>query len=372
MKNAITFFSAFALAAGTFFGLQVSDSESSGNHVTFYQTHTERSLSDVHRDIKINREATVLGAGDSLFSVMSDIEESDDWETGFYEHHEEIESAIRSADAAVSGLDTGLANQLPDVFLEHVRSLAEAGFSMFSLRGSSSRDARSALVHLDSTGAAYSGIYDTKDGSHAFRKEMINGLTFAFLSFTHTDNEAEPASSGDSLLFSRMEDREMKEAIKTARDQSDIVVLNLHFPQEQQQDPGSYQTAVSTMAAEAGADIIFGHNPDALQPFEWLHTSDGRKVFTAYSLGTISGSGTAQNQSISGLAGVTVKDIEAGPASYIIVDDPVFYPVFFEKTAQGNNSDIITGDFVNGNNDLFSEAEEHVGRWMDDLRSGWD
>ncbi len=64
--------------------------------------------------------------------------------------------------------------------------------------------------------------------------------------------------------------------------QADVLVVSLHWGNERQTTPTSYQVSLGRAFAEAGADLVVGHNPNALQGAE-RH----RGVPILYSLGTL-------------------------------------------------------------------------------------
>jgi hypothetical protein len=72
----------------------------------------------------------------------------------------------------------------------------------------------------------------------------------------------------------------MREALRQARRQSDLVVAALHDGLEYSDVPPSETRARFRFLAENGADVVVGHHPHVLQGLEWV----GR-VQVAYSLG---------------------------------------------------------------------------------------
>lgn len=60
----------------------------------------------------------------------------------------------------------------------------------------------------------------------------------------------------------------MVEAVERAASQADIVVVTIHWGVELDLTPRSSDIAIADALIEAGADVIFGHHPHRLQPYE--------------------------------------------------------------------------------------------------------
>ncbi len=78
----------------------------------------------------------------------------------------------------------------------------------------------------------------------------------------------------------------VKNALKTARESSDLVLVSVHWGQEYQAGPTLHQQELAQELVDAGADVIWGHHPHVLQRMEWLRSSvDGHEGLVMYSLG---------------------------------------------------------------------------------------
>ncbi|MFH1608971.1 MAG: CapA family protein [Patescibacteria group bacterium] len=73
--------------------------------------------------------------------------------------------------------------------------------------------------------------------------------------------------------------------IKKAKEQSDFIVVALHFGNEYERFPSQWQKNIVQKIADFGADMIIGSHPHVLQPTDIITTLDNRKVFVAYGLG---------------------------------------------------------------------------------------
>jgi poly-gamma-glutamate capsule biosynthesis protein CapA/YwtB (metallophosphatase superfamily) len=148
-----------------------------------------------------------------------------------------------------------------------IEGLSFAGFNVLSLANNHSFDfGRQALedtfTRLRDAGIDYVGF------GPAVIKE-VNGTKIGFLAYSPFG--INKISEND---FTRV-----KEEIKTAKEQVDVLVVSLHAGEEYQKTPTRFQVDFFNMANEAGADVVAGHHPHVIQA-----TSTGSgQVF--YSLG---------------------------------------------------------------------------------------
>jgi poly-gamma-glutamate synthesis protein (capsule biosynthesis protein) len=133
------------------------------------------------------------------------------------------------------------------------------------------------LLRLSKAGIQYCGAQQSIDG------DIQNAVIFddprmkiAFLGFN--DINKYPFSGYPRPWVASEET--MIQSIKRARSQADIVVVNLHFGDEQNFTHSNRQEQLSHAAADAGADIIVGHHPHVIQDLEIYNSS-----IIAYSLG---------------------------------------------------------------------------------------
>ncbi|MCX6789358.1 MAG: CapA family protein [Candidatus Gribaldobacteria bacterium] len=108
-----------------------------------------------------------------------------------------------------------------------------------------------------------------------------NGLAFAFLAYT--DNDVIPASyfaTATTTGVAYMDIPKMQQAIKTARERADFVIVSMHAGNEYKSYPNTRQTNFARAAIDAGADLVIGHHPHVVQTAEQYK---GKYIF--YSLG---------------------------------------------------------------------------------------
>lgn len=76
--------------------------------------------------------------------------------------------------------------------------------------------------------------------------------------------------------------------IRFAHDNSDLVVVSIHWGNEYQAGPSHAQEDLAQELVDAGADVVWGHHPHVLQRMEWRASSvDGHHALVMYSLGNL-------------------------------------------------------------------------------------
>ncbi|HPR13492.1 MAG TPA: CapA family protein [Bacteroidales bacterium] len=106
----------------------------------------------------------------------------------------------------------------------------------------------------------------------------LNDLRYALLGYVHP--AANPCCDGNLFLNIYKRD-EVITAIKNALALADRVVVSLHWGKDYSFYPLPWQTDDAHAFIDAGADLVIGHHPHVIQPFEIYR---GRYIF--YSLGS--------------------------------------------------------------------------------------
>ena len=119
----------------------------------------------------------------------------------------------------------------------------------------------------------------------------------------------------------------MVAAVEEAAANADIVVATIHWGVELDLTPRASDVAIADALIEAGVDVIFGHHPHRLQPYE---VRDGAAVF--WSLGNFVWPTLSNLGRTTGVARAIVH-----PDGTI---DACLYPAYIEKPGQP----VITGE----------------------------
>ncbi len=113
---------------------------------------------------------------------------------------------------------------------------------------------------------------------------IINDIKIAYLSATQIERLDNPDTKGatdnSAGVFRCWNPEGLLEAVKAAKENSDFVVVYIHWGTENTEEPDPAQLDQAPKIVEAGADLIIGDHPHCLQPIQYV---DGVPV--VYSLG---------------------------------------------------------------------------------------
>lgn len=171
-------------------------------------------------------------------------------------------------------------------------ALKAAGFNVVSLANNHSLDygaegLADTIAALDKNSIAHVGGGSDLAHARAPAIFLINGRRFAFLGYSLTLPEsfyAAPTKPGTAFGH----EQHIREDVKRARAQADVVIVSFHWGQEGTTILRDYQTRIGHLAVDAGAQVVLGHHPHILQGIERygdgiIFYSLGNFVFGSYS-----------------------------------------------------------------------------------------
>jgi poly-gamma-glutamate synthesis protein (capsule biosynthesis protein) len=165
-----------------------------------------------------------------------------------------------------------------------IDGLLFAGFDVLSVANNHIFDySRIAMedtfFRLKESGIDYVGGGFNEIEAYAPKIKEINGTKIAFLAFTNLGSpywEAKEKRSGIAWL----EKEKLEKSIKEAKKKSDIIIVSMHFGEEYKTSPTLGQKTLAQFAIDSGADLVIGHHPHVIEPFERY-----KQGYIAYSLG---------------------------------------------------------------------------------------
>ena len=172
------------------------------------------------------------------------------------------------------------------------RALYRAGVRVFSLSNNHTYDKGASgiaatLRFWDSMpeDVVTTGLWKGKSDYGRIPLQTVNGVTIAYLSYTeHTNGIPQSSAMTANVIYTRQTDV-IEQQVKAARQLADFVVVGVHWGVENSHAIVDSQRTLAQNLANWGADLIIGTHPHVLQDAQWLTAADGRRVFTAYSLG---------------------------------------------------------------------------------------
>jgi poly-gamma-glutamate synthesis protein (capsule biosynthesis protein) len=167
---------------------------------------------------------------------------------------------------------------------EAVEGLSYAGFDILSLANNHSDDYGATglldtMSHLNREGIAQVGLAGAADDGQVAVTLEVGGLSVAFLAYNHIGPrwiDDVDGRSGPAWL----EPESAYKDVRRAADDSDFVVVSLHWGAEYLPLPDEQQEEVAHQLVEAGAGLVLGHHPHVIGGVSY-----DEKGFVAYSLG---------------------------------------------------------------------------------------
>lgn len=189
-------------------------------------------------------------------------------------------------------------------------SLKHAGFNLVSTANNHSDDRLAngideTIGHLNRVGLAHAGTLRSEEAKKRKAKKSVKpfvimdvkGVRIALFSYTQRQNpffkrcrppnQAQQVYRFSPWYYTYAYYSDIDYWIDYARTEcgAELVLVSAHWGIENNNFITPKQKRWAHSLFEAGADIVLGHHPHALQPMEKYTTSDGRETFVIYSLG---------------------------------------------------------------------------------------
>lgn len=229
----------------------------------------------------------------------------------------------------------------PDTFLDAVK---DAGFDILTTANNHCMDTgKNGLIRtldkLDEYGIDHMGTYRSAEERDKILYKKVNGITFAFLSYTYGTNGI-PVP--DVYLVNLIDNDQMVADIKRAKEHADVVVVMPHMGNEYETYPKDVFKEWADLMFLSGADIVLASHPHVLQPMEYRKVDHGDGVhdgFIIYSLGNFISSQTTPPRNASIILHLTVEQVGNEPPN---VKEVSFVPIWTQfRNAQDKNHFVV-------------------------------
>ena len=255
------------------------------------------------------RSFSVIFAGDALinYRVLADAydEESDN----FYfdnmllyldDYINKFDLAFYNQESPISGDEMGYYGiyclNSPSSF---ATSMIKLGFNVINLANNHSLDGQYNIVNNQLS--CYNNIDKSVNNSLTFWKsqkniqvigvhkkgqylepkiKIINGIKYAFLSYTDTTNAAYKKIDYQDEYVNIYSEELVKQEGEFLRDKVDIIFVSMHWGRELLSIPTLEQKKQAKYLASLGVDVIVGHHSHVVEPIEWIDNT-----LVIYSLG---------------------------------------------------------------------------------------
>lgn len=303
-------------------------------------------------------EATLAAIGDIMMHTPQ-LPGAYDEKSGTYDFSNffvHVSSRLEAADWAFANLETPIAGDergfhgypMFNAPVALADAMKEAGIDIVSTSNNHTLDQGYAgLVHtlemLRARDMMPIGTADSEDASEEILFVERNGISSAFLAFTYGTNGI-PLPKDKPYAVNLIDERRMQEKIRQAREQgADAVIVSLHFGNEYQRLPSDEQRRLARLTIDAGADVVIGHHPHVVQPYEMyqVEAEDGtlREGLIMYSLGNFISNQFGGYKEYGALLEVTFRKTyhEDGTAETVIASYDAI-PTWVHKYVEGGKN----------------------------------
>jgi poly-gamma-glutamate synthesis protein (capsule biosynthesis protein) len=241
---------------------------------------------------------TIIAAGDNLYSdAILRIFEKD----GAYDFtpiYRRVQPIIEGADIALVNQETVFGGKnrgysgypLFNTPQEAGLALARAGFNLVNHGTNHAMDqGETGLINTMDfwdtlPGVRYLGIHRNEEDR---KKQIIiekNNIHVGILSYTY-DTNGIAIPKDKPWLVSVADTALMAREIDGLRPNCDFLIVSIHWGTEYNHNPTAAQKRLAVFLAEHYVDLIIGHHPHVLQPWELIPRPDGGGSLCFYSLG---------------------------------------------------------------------------------------
>ena len=261
------------------------------------QSSLEKLSSSGSLAIKEEEVITMIFVGDIMLNrgVEYMIQQHNDWKWPFLK----IADELRKADILFGNLESVISDKgtkAGSIYSlraepETIEGLIFSGFDILSLANNHAFDytveaLKDTFVRLKMADISFVGADLNQDGAFSPIIKRIKETKIAFLAYTNLGPygwRAGPNNPGIAWI-DRSDFEKIQEDIQKAKQDSDILIVSLHAGIEYETEPNQFQKDFSKMAIETGADLVIGHHPHVVQPYEkykdgWIFYSLGNFVF---------------------------------------------------------------------------------------------
>lgn len=228
----------------------------------------------------------------------------------------------------------------PDSILDAIK---DAGFNLLTTANNHSMDTgKQGLIRtldkLDEYNIPHFGTYRSQEERDTILYQDVNGIRFAFLSYTYGTNGI-PVP--EPYLINLLDEELLTQDIAKAQENADVVVVLPHMGNEYETYTRDVFVQWADKMFEAGADIVLASHPHVLQRMEYRTVDHGdgpHDGFIIYSLGNFISSQTTPPRNASIVLHLTVEQVADGQP---YVKEVSFVPIWTQFRNAQNQDDFV-------------------------------
>src|SRR5690554_2507843 len=251
-------------------------------------------------------------------------------------------------------------------------ALVDSGFNLISLANNHTLDRgevaiKNSISYWQKQPVVYSGS-EIENISHmkVFSK---NNIKFAYIAYTYGTNGI-PVPQGKDYLVNLFSYDKAKNDIENIKSVVDVIIVSMHWGNEYHKIPTSNQVEQANFLSQLGVDLIIGHHPHVIQPFDTIEF-DGNKTFVIYSLGNFLSDQRGIDRLIGMAFSLDIKKKVKKNSETIIISNPI--AKLFYAYKNNDKFKILFFDKLNETilphyNDLFNEKKNLIQKYNTNIK----
>jgi poly-gamma-glutamate synthesis protein (capsule biosynthesis protein) len=288
-------------------------------------------------------KASIIMAGDALIHASVYAAAYSNNKYDFKQMFENIKPIIKKYDLAyynqetvLGGASLGLSTYPQFNSPQEVgEALVDAGFNLVSLANNHTLDnlyikgtkplENSNLFWSKQKDVYSTGAFLSVEEREKEKIKEVNGISYAFLSYTTSTNGI-PIPSGKDYLVNVYSESKAKKDIEKYRDKVDVIIVSMHWGEEYVSNPVESQKTIAKFLADQGVNIIIGTHPHVIQPITYIGDT-----LVVYSLGNLISSQIGIERLTGLLASATIKKVVYKGVTTITIEEPMGELIFTDK-----------------------------------------
>lgn len=227
----------------------------------------------------------------------------------FEQSFAQVRKVFKKSDFAIANLETSVAPDYPYAIdkhkledryhcnapVEYLEAIRYAGLDAVTMANNHTCDTGangliSTINNVDNIGLLHTGAFKSPNDKRYLIVD-INGIKVAFFSYTEHFNSNQDkkyfTEEGRRVMLNPYSKERVANDLKKAKeDGAEFNIVYIHFwCKDYTHDVQDSQIKCANEIAEAGADCIVGGHPHAVQEYDVIVTSSGKKVPVNYCLG---------------------------------------------------------------------------------------
>lgn len=265
---------------------------------------------------------------------------------------EDIKCYIQSADISIGNLETTFAGKkagysgypsfnTPE---QLAKNLVDLGLDVVSTANNHSLDKNysglvSTIDELDKVNLSHTGTYKSKEEQDTILIKNVNGINFAFLSFTYGTNGISVPDGKEYCINLINKELILDQLSKAKSLNPDVICVNMHWGEEYKLTQNSEQEELANFLFKNGVDIILGSHPHVLEPMgkRTVTLDDGstKDGFIIYSLGNFMSGQVIENTKNSIILQLQLTKHSNGS---ITIDSYNYIPIYMYNSGNENGN----------------------------------